>query len=245
VRNMDFKITQVIGCAYTYNVSRAVRDASSKGRVDHSSHQGKDAFSYFRKVDGVEDIVSEGGELRLRKHPETGQRVDHWYEPELVIFLGANHQIEGYALGNDLTAAKIEFEKSREDFDPTYFGKVWKGSCSLGEPVPTLDENIGIGMKIERDGSVYTASYNTSRRKRDFSDLPEIILEYREELLQRNNGELAESKKIAVENGFLPAGTVIMTGTGIITPKKWYAKQGDIVSVYSNELGSLRNRVSE
>jgi hypothetical protein len=245
---MVYKISQVIGCAYTYNVSRAVRDAFSQDRVDHSSHKGKDAFSYFRKVDAVENIAKDGGELKLRSHPETGESVDHWYEPELAIFLGKNHQIVGYTLGNDLTAAKIEFEKSREDYDPTYFAKVWKGSCSLGEFIPAEkvgeDDNIDIGIGIKRGGEVYTATYSTSKRKKSFSDLPKMILEYRRELLQKYGGRLPESKRIQLDGkGYLPAGTIIMTGTGIITPSKWYAQKGDEVIIKSPKLGMLKNKI--
>jgi 2-keto-4-pentenoate hydratase/2-oxohepta-3-ene-1,7-dioic acid hydratase in catechol pathway len=59
----------------------------------------------------------------------------------------------------------------------------------------------------------------------------------------KQEGELRQSKQIIVENGFLPAGTIILTGTGLITPSYWYAQRGDIVSVYCKEIGELRNKV--
>jgi 2-keto-4-pentenoate hydratase/2-oxohepta-3-ene-1,7-dioic acid hydratase in catechol pathway len=239
---MDYKITQVIGCAYTYRVSRAVRSAFSEKRKDHSSHQGEEAFSYFRKVDDVKNIVQDGGKIKLRKHPKTGEPVDHWYEAELAIILGENHKIVGYMLGNDFTAAKIEFEKATEEYDPTYYGKVWKGSCSLGKIVPLLDKDIEICLKIKRGSEVFTTKYNTSQRKRDFSDLPKMILAYREKLLK--SGDLPESKRILLDRkGNLSAGTVILTGVGIITPKKWYAKAGDVVNICAEGLGCLETHV--
>lgn len=234
---MANKIIQVIGCAYTYNISRAVRNNLSKSRKDHSSHKGKDAFSYFRKVDNVDDIVNENQSLKLRKHPFTGEEVNHWYEPELAILLGKNHKIIAYTLANDLTASGIEFEKSKQDYDPTYFGKVWKASCAVYSDFFDINEDIDIGLRIQRRDSVFDRTYNTSQRKRDFSDLAGMIIDYHNKF-----DKLPESKKILVKNGYLPCGTLILTGTGIITQPKWHAQEGDIVTVYS-KFGELRNTV--
>ncbi|MFH1785311.1 MAG: fumarylacetoacetate hydrolase family protein [Candidatus Micrarchaeota archaeon] len=242
------RIIQVIGCAYTYRVSLAVRDSFAKDRADHSSHKGKDAFSYFKKVENPEDIIRGGGSLVLRKHPETGKQTDHWYEPELALLLGPKHTIVAYALANDLTAANIEFERSKTDYDPTYFGKCWPGSCSIGtrfyraSKVGNVNE-IEIGLRIIRDGStIYDNSYSTSQRLREFAEFPELIFARREELLQL--GPLPQSKRITIgQDGFLPKGTIILAGTGLILPKRCYAQAGDKVTIYSTEFGELRNSV--
>jgi 2-dehydro-3-deoxy-D-arabinonate dehydratase len=244
---MTFKpqIRQVIGVAHTYMVSRAVRKAlSGEG---HSSHQ-TNPFSYFKKVEQPEDIVSTGESLVLRKHPETDESVAHWYEPELAIILGPNHTIAGYALGNDLTAKGIEFEAHGEGYDPTYFGKCWKGSCALGAQFVTPDEIgddriIEIRLRIEQNGqTIYDHSYSTDSALWSFADIPQMIIVRRAELMKA--GELPASKQILLdENGMLPEGTVILTGTGLITPEKYYAIAGDVVTVSSQKLGELRNTV--
>lgn len=238
MKKVDCKITQVIGCAYTYRVSKAVRHAKSQGREDHSAHD-KD-FSYFKKVENVDDIVSHGGDLLLRSHPQTSVKVEHWYEAELAILLGDKHRIVGYALANDLTATGVEFEESQEGFDPTYFGKVWPGSCSIGNFVQEVNGDLEIGLKIERGDSVFERGYSTKKRKRDFDELPQMVLDYHRELSEK--GDLLQSKQISVD-GCLPRGTVILTGTGLITKPEWYAQEGDVVTVYSESLGELRNKV--
>ena len=204
---MDYK--QVIGCAYTYRVSLVVRDKLAVDRVEHSSHF-ENAFSYFRKVDSVADIVFDGGELVLRKHPLTGENVDHWCEPELGIVLGEKHEIVGYVLGNDFTAASVEFEEEKVGYDPTYYAKCWKGSCALSSEF-TFKGDVDIGLRIERGGkAVYDFAYNTSQRLREFSSLPGMVVE--------KFNTLRESKKVLIENGYLVPGTVILVGSGF-TPR--------------------------
>jgi fumarylacetoacetate (FAA) hydrolase family protein len=232
---MDYK--QVIGCAYTYRVSLVVRDKLAVDRVEHSSHS-ENAFSYFRKVDSVDDVVEDGGNLVLRKHPLMGEEVDHWCEPELGIVLGEKHEIVGYVLGNDFTAASVEFEAESDDYDPTYYAKCWKGSCSLS-PKFDFEEDEYIGLKIERGGEViYDFCYNTRNRLREFSELPGMVVEK-----YKSYSKLKESKKILVDKGFLVPGTVILVGSGLILPRRFYSHKGDEVIVYCGELDLLRNKI--
>lgn len=244
---MEFKnITQVIGCAYTYKVSQAVRDSLSKGRDDHSSHVGDQAFSYYKKIEKISYLAKNNEPLTLRRHPETDKSVNHWYEPELAVLLGENHKIIGCSLANDFTASGLEFEKDKEGYDSTYYGKCWEGSCGLLESFTNMENipdinHLDIGLKIERNGEIiYNLTYNTSMRLREFSELPKMIVDY-----YRSFGvKLRSSKQILIdENGCLPAGTVILVGTGLITPKRCWAEAGDIVTVYSPVLGKLRNSV--
>jgi fumarylacetoacetate (FAA) hydrolase family protein len=239
-------VLQVIGCAYTFKVSQAVRDSFSKERADHSSHKGRNAFSYFKKVEKPEDIVGNEGTLQLRKHPITGENVEHWPEPELAILLGERHKIVTYGLGNDFTAKGLEFEQAGKNYDPTHYGKCWKGSCSISNIFLELKDigeigDLEIGLRIIRSESlVYDHCYSTSQRTRDFEELPELVLER----LSSFKEALPESKKITVDsNGFLPQGTVILAGTGLIVPKHLYSEDGDVVVVYSPGLGELTNTI--
>lgn len=240
----QLKIAQVIGCAYTYRVSLAARRRFAAAREDHSSHHK--TFSYFKKIERPEDIIENGDALVLRRHPETGKEVDHWYEPELAFLLGKKHTIVAYALANDLTAAALEFAQTRGDFDPTYYGKCWPGSCAIAPRFFSLSEignpnELEIGLRILRAGRViYDHSYLTSQRLRDFSDFPALILERMKEF----GNKLPRSKQILVEStGFLPEWTVVLAGTGLITPKACYANNGDVVTVYSPELAKLTNPI--
>ncbi|MDP7179989.1 MAG: hypothetical protein QF824_01855 [Candidatus Woesearchaeota archaeon] len=250
---MDYcDITQVIGLAYgqgrgSRNLRRSRTEHLQSGR--HSSQTGD--HSFFVKVGPLESVVRDGDPLILRTHPETGELVDHWYEPELVILLGENHEVIGYGLGNDFTAHGLELGEGRykkEDgtwHDGTDLGKRWQGSTSIGR-ILTLDNreylnNLEIGIRIERDGEIiYDNSYSTVDRNVEFADIPGLIMRIYN---GKYKGDVPPSKEIQIEGDFLPAGTVIMTGSGLMLPKRCYAQEGDIVTVYSPQIGELRNPV--
>ncbi len=242
------KIVQVIGCAYTYQGSLGIRKkltAPLKEKGIHHSSQERD-FSYFYK--GNKDtVVGHNGALHLSDY-----EVDHWPEAELALILGKEHQIVGVTLANDFTAIGIETQGRTEGFDGTYVGKVWEGSCSVGPNIVHLDEididNVDIGLRIVRDGSVmYEHSYNTKRRKRNFKELVDMIVQYHADFREKESREMVPvppSKRIKLEDGFLVEGTVILAGTGLIVPQRCYSKKRDVITVYSSpSLGELENKV--
>ena len=235
------KIPQVIGCAYTFQGSLGIRKkltASLIGKLAYHSSQERD-FSYFYKGNSA-TVVFNGDELRLRDENEI-----HWPEAELALILGNRHDIIGYSLSNDFTAIGIEVKGRTQDFDGTYFGKVWNGSCSLGPRLVSPDEidinDLDIGLRIYRRGSViYDNKYNTQRRKRDFSELAEMIVEYHREF----GINVPPSKRIETKDGFLVEGSVILAGTGLIVPKRCYSQKGDLVTVYNQHIGELVNKIN-
>lgn len=237
-------ISQIIGAAYTYKPSLAMRKHLTKGINKHHSSQNED-FTFFYKGDN-RTMVTDGGELKLRKHPLTGDNVPHWPESELAMFLGEKHRILGFSLANDFTAYEIEVSGRDDEFDGTYYGKVWPGSVSVGprflavDEVGTLDD-LDIGLKIVRGGNViYDHTYNTSRRRREFSEIPDLAIEYR----ARFGDRPPPSKRLHLDDdGFLIPGTVIMLGTGLIVSKRAYSQAGDIVTVYAPKLGSITNPI--
>ncbi len=248
---MEFSlIRQVIGVAYTYPSSGAVRHRLAATRPDHSSHHRD--FSYFRKVESSEDIVRNMGSLRLRRHPETGAEIRHWSEPELAILLGHNHHILAYCLANDFTAAEIELQSLASGEDPTHQGKCWKGSVSLGPRFFTPEE-IGddgileIGFRIQRGAiTVFDGTYNTKSRLRSFVELPQLIVDYYLWLLDLHGSfsALPASKRIIIEQHSLPEGTVILAGSGIIKVNETYnTRVGDQVTIYSRSIGELTNPI--
>ena len=202
-------------------------------------------FSYFYKGDS-RTIMGHQQELYLRSDPLSGELAEHWPEPELAAMLGDRHGIIAYTLANDLTAVSIEIRGRTEETDGTYLGKVWNKSGSLGPQFVASSaigdtSNLVIGLSIARQGHViYDQCYNTSRRLRPFSDLPEAILAYH----RRFGDYLPPSKRIVVgPDGFLPRGTVIMLGTGLIVNIKYYCKPGDSLNVYCPSIGQLTNTV--
>ena len=237
-------ITQVIGVAYTFRPSLAVRHYLTRDiSADHSSKRGD--FSYFFKGD-KQSIGRHKEELLLRRDPVTNQLAKHWPEPELAILLGAKHQIISYTLANDLTAATIELRGRTADFDGTYFGKVWFRSGSVGPRFVSASEigdasELLIGLRVIRKGQiVYDQSYLTSRRLRSFTEIPNAVIS----CFRSFEADPPPSKRITLENGFLAAGTLIMLGTGLIVQHKYFCEPGDGLTVYCPKIGELINPVA-
>jgi len=140
-------------------------------------------------------------------------------EPELAVVLGEGGQIVGYTLGNDVSAWSIERE------NPLYLpqSKIYSGCCALGPALVTADEirdprALQLRCRILRDGGCcFEASAGVSQMKRE---IPELVAW----LLRCNPA---------------PAGTVLLTGTGIITPLP--LAEGDVVEISCEALGTLRN----
>jgi 2-keto-4-pentenoate hydratase/2-oxohepta-3-ene-1,7-dioic acid hydratase in catechol pathway len=162
------------------------------------------------------------------------------------VLLGHNHEIIAYTLANDLTAIGIEKRGRTEQQDSTYLGKVWKGSGSLGPRfLPGTEikdpENLTIGLRVMREGrNIYDQQYSTSRRENVFTSIPTAIVDYYRQFTDR----VPLSKQIRLSSsGHLPAGTVIMMGTGLIVRKEYYCQPGDILTVYCRDIGELTNAV--
>ena len=229
----------VVGVAYTYDTSRAARRELTRDQPEHSSQTG--TFSYFVKC-RLGEASPHGGKLRLRPNAA----VPHWPEAELAALLGAEHEIVAYTLANDFTAFTVETGAGAGDSDNTYLGKCWPGSCGLGPGfVPAAElgsvDDLPVTLRIERDGRrIYAETYRTSSRRFEFSEVADLIVRRR-----KGFGEAApRSKRVRLdESGRLPAGTVILLGTGLIVPPEAYCRAGDRITISCPGLGELSNVV--
>lgn len=229
----------VVGVAYTYDTSRAARRELTRDRPGHSSWT--DAFSFFVKC-RVEETSPDGGELTLRPNGPA----PHWPEAELAALLGNDHEIVAYTLANDFTAFTVETGAGAGDSDNTYLGKCWPGSCGLGPAfVPASElgpvDDLPITLRIERGGrTIYADTYRTSSRNREFSEVADLVVRRRE----RFGDAAPRSKRVRLdESGRLPAGTVILLGTGLIVPPEAYCRAGDRITISCPGLGELSNVV--
>ncbi len=142
-------------------------------------------------------------------------------EPELALIVGGKGNIVGYTLANDVSAWDIERENAL--YLPQ--SKVYTACCALGPAIITVDDlpdpyNLEMTCTITRDGQQrFTGSVSTSKLHRKF----ETLIEY----LRRANAT--------------PAGTVLLTGTGIIVPEDAALAPGDIVTISIPEIGELTN----
>jgi 2-dehydro-3-deoxy-D-arabinonate dehydratase len=205
---------EVWACGCTYQSSASFRDA------EHGTREGFYAHVYS----GDRPEVFFKGTARICSGPgqTIGIRSDSRFtapEPELALILGAKGRIIGYTLANDVSAWDIERE------NPLYLpqSKMYACACALGPQIVTADEltdpyNLQMSCKIEREGKViFSGEASTASLHRKFDTLVEYLI--------RSNP--------------VPAGSVLLTGTGIIVTEESALAAGDVVTISIPEIGEL------
>jgi 2-dehydro-3-deoxy-D-arabinonate dehydratase len=207
---------EVWACGCTYEMSANFRDA------EHGTREGMYAYVYREK----RPEIFFKGTARVCVGPgqAIGIRVDSKFtapEPELALILGSHGKILGYTLANDVSAWDIERENAL--YLPQ--SKVYTACCALGPVIVTTDEpidpyNLEMTCSITRNGAVrFEGSTSTARLHRKF----ETLTEY---LLRANH---------------VPAGSVVLTGTGIIVTEEAALAPGDRVNIRIPQIGELSN----
>jgi 2-dehydro-3-deoxy-D-arabinonate dehydratase len=207
---------EVWGCGCTYESSAAFRDAEHGTREGFYAHVYRDARPevFFKGTARV--CVGPGEAIGIRSDSQFTAP-----EPELAVLLGSRGRIVGYTLANDVSAWDIERQ------NPLYLtqSKIYKGACAFGPVFVTPDElgdirALRMTCKIERGGrTLFSEAVGINKLNRKI----ETLVEY---LLRCNPA---------------PAGTVLLTGTGIIAPQEAALAPGDIVTIVIPEIGELRN----
>src|SRR5262249_1390252 len=113
--------------------------------------------------------------------------------------------------------------------NPLYLpqSKVFAGCCALGPALVTADEvpdpyGLVVICRIYRDGkTIFDDRAETSRIRRRLEELVAY--------LRRDNP--------------IPAGTVVLTGTGVIASAEHALREGDVVEIEIPGIGTLRNPV--
>ena len=143
-------------------------------------------------------------------------------EPELAVVLGADGEPLAVTVGNDVSARDIE------GANPLYLpqAKVYAGACALGPAllVPadwTAPFEIELRILDAKGEVAFSGATSTGRMRRT---IPELI-----EFLLRDNP--------------LPAGSVLLTGTGIVPPDDFTLVPGQTVEIAIARIGTLRNPV--
>jgi len=142
-------------------------------------------------------------------------------EPELALVLGSKGRVIGYTIGNDVSAWDIERD------NPLYLtqSKTFTGCCALGPVMVTADEipdpyDLPVNCKVERAGrTIFSGEASTALLQRRFNTLVEFLL---------------------IGNP-VPAGSVLLTGTGIIVPREAALMPGDVVTIRVPGIGVLSN----
>jgi len=141
-------------------------------------------------------------------------------EPEIGLVLG-DDGATGVTIGNDVSSREIEGE------NPLYLpqAKVYSGACALGPALlsPIPDDPLEIRMRIfdEAGRELYSGETSTTRMKRSFAELVGFLL--------RENP--------------VPAGSVLLTGTGLVPPDDFTLEPGNVVEIHVPGIGTLSNTV--
>ncbi len=144
-------------------------------------------------------------------------------EPEVTLVLSPSLKIIGLTIGNDMSSRDIEGD------NPLYLpqAKCYDSCAGLGpwivlmDPLPSV-EQIGIDLKIERQGKVvFAGQTSAAAMARKFEDLV---------------GWLGR------DNTF-PDGAFLMTGTGIVPGSDFTLLPDDVVHITIDGIGTLSNPI--
>jgi 2-dehydro-3-deoxy-D-arabinonate dehydratase len=207
---------EVWGCGCTYETSASFRDA------EHGTREG--FYAHVYKAARPEIFFKGTARVCVGPGQPIGIRADSKFtapEPELALVLGAKGRILAYTLANDVSAWDIERE------NPLYLpqSKTYSACCALGPVIVTTDEitdarALEMTCTIRRgDTEIFAGATPISRLGRTF----EMLVEY----LLRSNP--------------VPAGSVVLTGTGIIVKEDAALTAGDVVTIRVPEIGELSN----
>jgi len=210
---------EVWACGCTYETSATFRDADIGSRESFYAYVFREARPeiFFKGTARV--CVGSGGVIGIRADSQFTAP-----EPELAVVLGSQGRVLGYTLANDVSAWDIERE------NPLYLpqSKVYTGSCALGPVIVTPDElpdpyALTVSCTITRDNkTLFSGITSTGRLARKIEEMVSFLF--------RSNP--------------VPAGSVLLTGTGIIVTEEAALAPGDIVTIRIPEIGELVNVAS-
>jgi 2-dehydro-3-deoxy-D-arabinonate dehydratase len=205
-----------VWCAgVTYERSRDARIEESAARDVYSLVYDAERPELFLKDAGCRRTVGPGQPVAVRS--DSAWNVP---EPEIGLVLGDDGSISGVTIGNDVSSRDIE------GANPLYLpqAKVYASACSLGPAVvsPPPDGPFEIRMRILGDGEeLFAGETSSARMKRSFEELVEYLL--------RDNP--------------VPAGSVLLTGTGLVPPDELTLEPGHVVEIEVPGIGILSNPV--
>jgi 2-dehydro-3-deoxy-D-arabinonate dehydratase len=207
-----------VWCAgVTYERSRDARLEESQVQDVYSLVYGAERPELFLKDAGCRRTVGPGETIGVR-----GDSTWDVPEPEIGLVLGAAGTITGYTIGNDVSSRSIEGE------NPLYLpqAKLFAGACAIGPAVLVPDDwsaPLQIRLRVVGPGGeeLFAGETSTARMGRSFDELVEWLL--------RDNP--------------VPAGSVLLTGTGLVPPDDFTLEPGHVVEITVPGIGTLRNPV--
>ena len=206
-----------VWCAgVTYERSRDARIEESAVEDVYSLVYDAERPELFLKDAGCRRTVGPGEPIGIRY--DSAWNVP---EPEIGLVLGDDGGIAGVTIGNDVSSRDIE------GANPLYLpqAKVYAGACALGpavlSPVPTEPLEIRLRVLGADGAELYAGETSTARMKRSFAELVRFL----------------------VRDNPVPAGSVLLTGTGLVPPDDFTLEPGNVVEIEVPGIGILANPV--
>jgi 2-dehydro-3-deoxy-D-arabinonate dehydratase len=208
-----------IWCAgVTYERSRDARleEAATDARDVYALVYDADRPELFLKDASMRRTVGPGGTIRIRSD-------SRWNvpEPELGVVIGERGEPAALTIGNDVSSRDIE------GANPLYIpqAKIFAGACAIGPALVVPDDwgaSWKIGLRIaEGDRELFVGETSTAKMRRTVRDLVSWL----------------------VRNNPVPAGSVLLTGTGLVPGDDYTLLPGHRVEITIAGIGTLVNTV--
>jgi 2-dehydro-3-deoxy-D-arabinonate dehydratase len=201
-------------------------ERSRDARVDESRVEAGDVYSLVYDAERPELFMKDAvGRRTVGPGATVGVRSDaSWTvpEPELALVLDVGGELLGATIGNDVTARDVE------GANPLYLpqAKLFAGACAIGPAILIPDDwsqPFEVELRLLDPGGnvVYEARTSTARMRRSFDELAAWL----------------------VRDNPVPAGSVLLTGTGLVPPDDVALVPGQQVEIRIPGIGKLVNPV--
>jgi 2-dehydro-3-deoxy-D-arabinonate dehydratase len=206
---------EVWAAGVTYERSRVARIEESVSADPYDLVYAAERPELFLKAPGWR-VRGPGEPIGIRADSEWNVP-----EPELALVVASDLSIAGYTIGNDVSSRSMEGQNTL--YLPQ--AKVYDGACALGPcivPASDVEPPFDIEVEIRRGGvTLFAGRTSTAEMRRSFD-------------------ELARYLGAALT---LPAGAILLTGTGVVPEADVTLRAGDAVRIAIGSLGVLENVV--
>jgi len=214
---IPFEPPEVWCAGVTYLRSRDARVEESTVKDVYTLVYDAERPELFMKDAGCRRTVGPGEPIGVRA--DSGWDVP---EPEIGVVLGEGGALAGLTIGNDVSSRAIEGE------NPLYIAqaKTFAGACAIGPAILVPDDwDAPLEIRIRITGpdgaELFAGETSSAMMRRSFAELVDWLL--------RDNP--------------VPAGSVLLTGTGLVPPDDFTLEPGHTVEIIVPEIGTLTNPV--
>jgi len=208
-----------IWCAgVTYERSRDARldEAETDARDVYALVYDADRPELFLKDAGMRRTTGPGGLIRARS--DSSWTVP---EPELGVVIGEDGRPMAVTIGNDVSSRDIE------GANPLYIpqAKIFAGGCAIGPALAVPDDWGGVWeielRIVDGDDELFVGATSTAKMRRTPRELVSWV----------------------VRDNPIPAGSILLTGTGLVPEDDYTLLPGHRVEITIDGIGTLVNTV--